>query len=321
MSALAILAPGTGGTTFGVLNTAAATCDATSIYSLNLDGLAVTAERINSTGVVTCDGTLTVASIVNPTVGRIYTIINASSRVGTFTGLPENATFTQQGRTFQINYTSTAVTLTDVSTAVVWSGLNGDHQWMTGGNWVGGSAPVANNDVVFAGVADLIPFNNNTAATAFGSITFNNTAGAFNLTGNQITLSGGIVNNSAAAQIVAMPMIWAGTQTINAASGDIAISQAITGAGGLTKIGNRTLTLSGLSAIAANNYAGTTTIDGGTLAFTTTNPSLTAGLIFGLVAGSANVSALDLNATSLTFNGALTVRTNSGSANTITIGS
>ena len=320
MSALAILAPGTGGTTFGVLNTAAVTCDATSIYSINLDGLAVTAERINSTGIVTCDGTLTVASIINPTVGRVYTIINASSRIGTFVGLPENATFTQQGRTFRINYTSTAVTLTDVSTAVVWSGDGLDNFWTNGVNWVGGSQPVAGNDLLFPASPQTTTFND-ISSTAFGSITFDNTAGAYNLTGNQITLGGGIINNSTAAQIVDMPMIWAGTQTINAAAGNITISQAITGAGGLTKVGSRTLTLSGLSAIAANNYAGTTTIDGGTLAFTATNPALTAGLIFGLAAGSANVSALDLNTTSLTFNGALTVRTNSGSANTITIGS
>lgn len=93
-----------------------------------------------------------------------------------------------------------------------------------------------------------------------------------------------------------------------------------TGAGTLTKSGAGTLTLSGLSATAASNYSGATIIDQGTLAITTTSPAFTGGLTFGSAALSTNIGTLDLTSASATF-GALTVRTNSASANTITIGS
>ena len=103
--------------------------------------------------------------------------------------------------------------------------------------------------------------------------------------------------------------------------GNSTAGYVIGGTGAVTKTGAGTQTLSGLSTTAAINYSGTTTIDGGTLAFTTTNPSLTGGLTFGASAGSANNGGLDLSAASATFGGGLIVRTNSVGNNVITIGS
>ncbi|MEI7780517.1 MAG: autotransporter-associated beta strand repeat-containing protein [Planctomycetota bacterium] len=89
--------------------------------------------------------------------------------------------------------------------------------------------------------------------------------------------------------------------------------------GALIKIGTGTFTLSGVSATAASNYAGTTTIDQGTLAVSTTG-SFTGGLTFGATNTGTAVGSLDLTAASAAFAGGLTVQNNSASSNTITLG-
>ena len=82
----------------------------------------------------------------------------------------------------------------------------------------------------------------------------------------------------------------------------------------LIKTGLGTQVLSG-----TNTHSGTTTIGQGTLAFATTNTSLSGILIFGASDGNTITGALDLSAGSATF-GRLVARTNSVETNTITIG-
>jgi autotransporter-associated beta strand protein len=93
------------------------------------------------------------------------------------------------------------------------------------------------------------------------------------------------------------------------------ISQSVASALSLTKSNTSTWTLTG-----ANTYTGNTTIDQGTLAFSTTDQTLTGGLTFGATGGSTNNGSLDLSTASATFTGAALVRTNSATANTITLG-
>lgn len=236
--------------------------------------------------------------------------------------------------------------LANLSAATVtWTGGGTTDNWSEAANW-GGTAPVAGDALVFAGTSRLTPSNNFAAGTSFASISFASGAGNFVLAGNAVTLTGGataITSNATSGTMTinlaltfstAAPTIAStaggtlafggtiangGLLVTMQAAGPISSSAAITGTGGMTKTGSSTLTLSGLSAVSASNYSGATTLDGGTLVITTTNPVLSGALVFGVSAGSTNVSALDLSAASLT-TGALTVRTNSASANTITIG-
>jgi autotransporter-associated beta strand protein len=103
-----------------------------------------------------------------------------------------------------------------------------------------------------------------------------------------------------------------------AATRALTLGGAVSGSVAVTKQGLGTATLSGLSATAASNYSGTTTLNGGTLALTTTSPSLTGGLTFGATPGTLDLSGV---ASSATFAGAMSAPTNSASSNTIVIGS
>lgn len=108
------------------------------------------------------------------------------------------------------------------------------------------------------------------------------------------------------------------------AGGSFTVADAVTnstGAGGgslgLVKLGSGTLTLSGLSSTAANNYTGTTIIDQGTLVLAN-GTKLSGGLTFGNGVGTTNVGTLDLPNSSVEIGGTTLVR-NTGT-NTVSIG-
>jgi fibronectin-binding autotransporter adhesin len=259
LSAGATIAPGNGGTAISNLNTGAVTCNATSIYSVDISG--TTSDRIISSGTFACAGTLTIASVTSPTLNQSYIIASGSSVTGTFAGLAEGALFAQQGRIFRVNYTATQVTLTDVTNARIWDGGGTDDNWMTADNWVGNVAPVANDDLLFTGITRPAP-NNNFTSTNFGSIYFDSTAGNFDLTGNQITYSGSIVNNSSGAQKITLPILMNATRTVEVTAGTLEITGVISGTGGVTKTGAGTLIVTG-----TKTYTGDTTITAGRLQY------------------------------------------------------
>jgi fibronectin-binding autotransporter adhesin len=159
---------------------------------------------------------------------------------------------------------SASVSLTVSTSTEVWNGAGGNPNWSTNPNWASGYAPgFAGDTLVFAGAANLAPnMDNNYSATG---LSFSNNAGSFNIgTANSSTLTltaDGVVNNSANAQTLNVPITLTSPETFNAAAGDITISGSIADStGGLTKTGNHTLTLSG-----NNTYTGPTLIAAGTL--------------------------------------------------------
>jgi fibronectin-binding autotransporter adhesin len=147
-------------------------------------------------------------------------------------------------------------------TTQTWSSTPTSGNWSVAGNWASGTAPVANDSLGFGSTTIASSTNNLTAGTQINGITFNSGASTYTLSGNQITLGGSVTNNSSSTQTLSLPLSISATRTFNAATGALTLSGSISGAGGLTKSGTATLTLSGG---AANTYSGLTTVSAGVL--------------------------------------------------------
>src|SRR5258706_5503832 len=201
-----------------------------------------------------------------------------------------------------------------------WNGGGNDDNWTSSANWVGGTAPVANNALVFDGSVRLTPNNNFAAGTAFTGISFVSTAGGFTLGGNSITLSGDIADNaSGQLETINLGLALDANHTVSVSdSAFVTLNGVVSGTGfGITKTGNGTLTLG-----ASNAYTGDTVLAGGTLVYSADN-SATAALNIGITpaagVGSIDVSTLDLtnaNVTATSFRGQI----NNATASTVNIG-
>jgi outer membrane autotransporter protein len=226
----------------------------------------------------------------------------------------------------------------------IWDGGGANALWSNNVNWNGDTQPVYATGLHFAGLLNLTP-NNDFAGLSVGDalntgLTFDLGAGAFNLTGNAITLTGGIINNSTSLQTISFGgtgMTLGGSQTWNSGvflGGELVVGSAVdlagqtltidgannttmsgpvsdTGVGGaIVKNGVGTLLLSG-----TNTFTGTTTVSNGSLqlqngaaiadtsAVTVNAPGsleLLSNETIGSLAGSGNTN---LNANTLTVGG------------------
>jgi autotransporter-associated beta strand protein len=202
-----------------------------------------------------------------------------------------------------------SVPLTIVTSTEVWKGSGANPNWSANPNWVSGAAPGLTGDaLLFAGTADLTPnMDNNYSVT---SVTFSNNAGSFNIgsaNGSTLTITGGgVVNNSAHAQILNVPIVLAMSATVNAASNDVTLPQnidnggdtltasgahntiitgTITDSGGLAKTGSGTLTLAG-----DNIFSGAVNVSAGSLTIPATGSIIPTGYVtVGDTAGSKAV--------------------------------
>jgi autotransporter-associated beta strand protein len=194
---------------------------------------------------------------------------------------------------------------------------------------VGTLTLAGDNSGASGGVATTGGTLNINSATALGPGTFTIGGGTINnSTGAGITLTTNNVQNWNAS------FTFTGTQSLNLGTGDVTLNATptvtvnastltvgggISGGFGLIKAGPGTLTLTGLSATAADNYVGTTTLDNGT-----TNVASAAAFTGGLTFGSstANTTPATLNLPNgATFAGAVLVQNSTATANIITVDS
>jgi fibronectin-binding autotransporter adhesin len=182
-----------------------------------------------------------------------------------------------------------ALLVAPAALAQTWDGgdTNANSNWSNATNWVGDAAPANNGtaNISFAGSVGLSPVLDTN--WSINRLIFTNNAGAYTLTssgGATLTIqAGGMTNHSANVQTINIGNITLGAaQTWNARSNHFVISSALanggflltidgannttlsgalSGTGGLTKIGTGTLTLSGDSTL-----SGTITLSAGTLA-------------------------------------------------------
>jgi autotransporter-associated beta strand protein len=172
-------------------------------------------------------------------------------------------------------------------------GVSVDTKWSTATNWVGDVAPPPGSDLEFpAGADQLVNVNDFAAGTAFGSITF--TGYNYLISGNRVVISGGVNANLPMADAngvdprLLLDLTLAAPQTflvqsttpvpsgrgytivgtidlhgnVLTVSGDGSSTFAgpVAGAGGLVKLGDGTLELSG-----NNTYTGLTEVRAGQL--------------------------------------------------------
>ncbi len=146
---------------------------------------------------------------------------------------------------------------------ISWNG-SADAVWSTGGNWVGGVAPVAADTAVFdASSTANLP---NTLGSNFSiqGLKITTPGGLITIgAGNMLTLGSGGIDMSGATQNLVLNALvaLAANQSWDVANGrTLTANGAISGAFNLNKIGFGVLTLGGV-----NTFTGATTIGGGTL--------------------------------------------------------
>jgi autotransporter-associated beta strand protein len=150
-----------------------------------------------------------------------------------------------------------------------WNGTGADDNWTTGGNWIP-LAPVAGNSLIFGGQNRPTPYNDFSAGTAFGGLTFSASATiSFTLGGNAIELDGNLLNSSANPQEIDLAIAITNAVTFDTGGADVTVGGTISGAGSLTKLGTSSLILSN------KTYAGGTTVSNGLLVVNNDNGNYT----------------------------------------------
>ena len=176
----------------------------------------------------------------------------------------------------------------------LWDGGGPDNSITGSLNWTDNTAPqsdLANTDLIFAGSVRLQP--NVSAAFDARSVTFNNTAGPFLLTGEQLRIGvGGIVNNDVEGQTFGNIVTVVSNATLNAASGGLAFN------GGLSLLTQTTnVTLAGPGSFSVSGIVGTGTVTksgGGSMAY---DPSPLSALDLIVNSGTVNLTGLTFEET------------------------
>ena len=147
--------------------------------------------------------------------------------------------------------TNLALTITNPAVVIgssssqTWDGKGSDNLWSDGANWTNGLAPGYGSYLFFDGLTQLNPVMNNSYTMA--GVTFNSSAGAFNLTASgagTLGLVGGVTNLSSHAQTLNLPVnVNAATVQVSDAGSGVVFSGVVSGPGSasLATAGNVTL--------------------------------------------------------------------------------
>ncbi len=224
------------------------------------------------------------------------------------------------------NLTITGGVILDGNSSISVTGSDADSLVTISGTGISGTGNLAINDEAGGWGVASSRLAINAAGTYLGNTSLNE---GILILGHATALSTGSLTITGASTLQTNTDLTAGSGIANAVvvnaaltlrgTDNFKLSGAISGTAGLTKLDAGTVILSGLDPVAANNYAGLTTLNGGTTVIETTAASLTGGLTIGTAAGTT-LSALNLTTGSATFGGATVVQTNSLTPNTVAIG-
>lgn len=216
-------------------------------------------DAINVAGQLSFGGTLNVPLIsgFQPQGGDVFNLFDWGTTVGTFSTINLPALIPGLLWSQANLYTAgeIQVALDPVFVSRTWDGGGANNNWITDANWTLDVQPLNNAtaDLIFAGNVRLAP----SVDTPWNvhSITFDNTAGAFTITGPQgVTIgAGGIVNNDTQAQTITAAITLSANESFNAAAGDLSVSSVA--------LATHTLTLTGANDVALASASGTGTIE------------------------------------------------------------
>lgn len=105
------------------------------------------------------------------------------------------------------------------SATSTWVG-NTNSDWNTGANWSAAVAPSTGETLVFGTAGSSgASLNNDITGLSIAGITFNSGGTAFTISGNQFTLTGGIVDNFVGTQTINSAIITSGTWSVSQVAG------------------------------------------------------------------------------------------------------
>ncbi|MDB6120925.1 MAG: hypothetical protein JWO08_4706, partial [Verrucomicrobiaceae bacterium] len=160
--------------------------------------------------------------------------------------------------------------------AQTWSATAASDNWSVGTNWAGGVAPVTGGQANFAASTRLTS-NNDITGLNLTVISFGATAGAYVVTGNQITLGGDFTDSSTAQINFNAALLLTSLRTFNVtnALGDLVVGSVVSGTNSgvtMSKAGKGALTFTN-----ANTYTGLTDIQDGMFTLSGVSGSLVLG--------------------------------------------
>ena len=188
---------------------------------------------------------------------------------------------------------------------------------LSGLNWTGtNNPPISLDSWIFgtAGTAGATLNNGLAANLSVAGITFNNTASAYTISGNAITLTGNITDNFVGTETLNFNIATTAVRTVTTATGStLVLGGNVTGTGGLTTAGTGSVTLAG-----TNTYSGLTTLSGGTLNldFSAATAPVSNIIAAGTTVTSGNLSSLNLIGTAGNSPLMLNLTGNASTANT-----